>query len=130
MGQAMSSKILTEKGKLISRTSVWPIVDEHTHNDTWKQSLESYTSHLTEALGAKMAGVPFEADNDVNIPDPDTPEYPPYSDEYKTEEWKPEMDMYTHDEYDKLISARVILSLGDAKQSAKVLHHKRAGMAT
>ena len=67
-------------------------MDEHTHDDTWMQSLESYTSHLTEALGARMAGVPIEAENDANIPDVETPEYLPYSDEYKTEEQKPEMD--------------------------------------
>ena len=116
-----------DKGKVISQTLVWPIVDEHTHDDTWKQSLESYTSHLTEALHPRMAGVPIEADDDTYILDVETPEYLLYSDKYKTEEWKPEMHMYTHDRYDKLISTRVMVPLGDSKQSAKVLHHKRDG---
>ena len=79
-----------------------------------------------------MAGVPIEADDDTNILDAETPEYPSYSDsdEYKTEEQKSEMDTYTHDGYDKLISTRVMPPLGYSKQSAKVLHHKRDGMAT
>ena len=110
-----------DKGKVISQTLVWPIVDEHTHDDTWKQSLESYTSHLTEALHPRMAGVPIEADDDTYILDVD---------KYKTEEWKPEMHMYTHDRYDKLISTRVMAPLEIPSNQPKYYTIRGMGMAT
>ena len=52
IGQAMSSKILTDKGRVLSRTSVWLVPIEHMHDDTWKEKANSYTSLLTDALGA------------------------------------------------------------------------------
>ena len=117
----MSSKILTDKGSVLSWTSVWLVHTEQTHDDTWKEKANSYTSLLTDALGARMAGIPPNADDDENVHDAETPEYPPYEDDLCNEEKRPEVDNYSHDGQDKLISAWVMLPLGDAKQPARVI---------
>ena len=72
-----------------------------------------------------MPGILPNAADDENVLDAETLEYPPYEDDLCKEEKRLEVDDYSHDGYNKLISAQVMLPLGDAKQPARVIRQKR-----
>ena len=123
VGQAMCAKILTEKGKIVHRTSVWPITRAVQNDEAFREQREQFTSTLGEALGARMAGIPAE-DND-EPKEADTPLYEPYEDDEQADVSMPEADHYAPDSYDKLISAKVMLPLGDNKRKGTVKRRKR-----
>ena len=79
-------------GRIDTRTSVWPVPIAQMHDDTWNEKANSYTSLLTDALGARRAGILPNANDDENVPDAETPEYPPYEDDLCKEEKRPEVE--------------------------------------
>ena len=48
VGQAMSSKILTRKGKIVHRTSVWPLSVEKSHDPSFTAQREQFDTDLKE----------------------------------------------------------------------------------
>ena len=57
IGQAMCSKILTNKGKVIHHSSVWPIND--IDDDRYKERFADFNFSLKESIGAHlMNGLP------------------------------------------------------------------------
>jgi hypothetical protein len=63
IGQAMCSKILTVKGKVISRTSVIPLMEVEKHDVVVRKQIEEYDKALPDALGDRARGIdPPESD--------------------------------------------------------------------
>jgi hypothetical protein len=119
IGEAMCSKLLTVKGKQISRTSVIPLSTEDRNSQPIQRQLQEFDHSLKEELGARAEGLPVNAVTD------DTPEYEPYFDETMSEPIVvKEADEYDLDTYHKLISARALLPRGDTKAPAKVIKRK------
>jgi hypothetical protein len=79
ISQAMCSKLLTIKGKEISRTSVIPLSIEDRNSQPIQKQIQDFDQELTEALGERAIGLPVNAVVD------DTPEYEPYFDDTMTE---------------------------------------------
>ena len=124
VGQAMSSKILTDKGKVIHRTSVWPLSVEKSHDPSFQAQKEQFDDNLRQVLGQRMEGLAPGDDVDDEYAT-ETPHYQPYEDDEQEDVTKPEMDEYTTDSYDKLISAKVMLPLGDSLRPGQVVRRKR-----
>ena len=77
----MSSKILTDKGgKVIYRTSVWPLSAEKSHNETFTAQREQFNANLKAVLGARFEGMPIEED-EAEEDGTDTPFYDAYEDD-------------------------------------------------
>ena len=124
VGQAMCGKVLTAKGKIIHRTSIWPIKKETRLDDGFKEASAAYTTQLTAALGNRMAGIPLAEDEHDEYGD-ETPTFEAYEDDEQSDVRVPEADDYAPDAYDKLISAKVILPVGDNNQKGTVRKRKR-----
>ena len=77
----MCYKVLTEKGHIISRTSVWPISAEHTHDTDFQQKYKEFNSNLCDALGDRMAGILPKPDDPEEQINTDTPYYEAYQDD-------------------------------------------------
>ena len=122
VGQAMCAKVLTEKGKIVHRTSVWPINRDLQMDDAHKAQQTTYMENLQAALGDRMAGILIDADDDH---DADTPTFEAYEDDEQPDVRMPEADDYAPDAYDKLISAKVMLPLGDDQRKGTVRRRKR-----
>ena len=125
VGQAMSSKILTSKGKIVHRTSVWPLSIEKSHDESFAAQKEQFNDSLKEALGARMEGLPPEEDEEPTEDSNATPHYEAYEDDEQGDVRKPEIDDHKVDSYDKLISAKVMLPLGDSLRPGQVKRRKR-----
>jgi hypothetical protein len=120
VGQAMCSKLLTSKGREISRTSVVPISIEDKNNEVCKKQLQQFDEDLRKALGDRMEGIPVQ-DND------DSPVHEPYWDDTMTESqdsYSPPDD-FDLDELNKYINARVLIPHGGQIVSGRVLKRKR-----
>ena len=118
----MRSKILTNKGKVIHHSSVWPIDD--IDDDRYKECFADLNFSLKESIGAHlMNGLPPE-DNDGDKFSINTPTYEPYEDDQTPKQDTPEVEDYQGDSFDKLISARVSLPVAGTQQQRKVLRQK------
>ena len=125
VGQAMSSKILTRKGKIVHRTSVWPLSVEKSHDPLFTAQREQFDTDLKEALGNRFEGLDPEEGDDPAEEGNDTPFFEAYEDDEQKDTRVPEADDYKVDAYDKLISAKVMLPLGDSKRPGQVIRRKR-----
>lgn len=123
VGQAMCSKILTAKGKVISRTSVWPIPLTDSNDDQHKECVQQFETDLKQALGDRVNGIPPENDNEPDV-EANTPLFDTYEDDKEKMERMPEVDNFTNDSYDKLISAKVMLPVSGTNQHGIVKHRK------
>ena len=125
VGQAMSSKILTRKGKIVHRTSVWPLSVEKSHDPSFTAQRDQFDTDLKEALGNRFEGLDPEEGDDPAEEGNDTPFFEAYEDDEQEDTRVPEADDYKVDAYDKLISAKVMLPLGDSKRPGQVIRRKR-----
>ena len=125
VGQAMSSKILTAKGKIVHRTSVWPLSVEKSHDETFTAQKEQFNDSLREALGNRADGLPPGDEDEPDEYNTATPHYEAYEDDEQGDVRKPDMDEHKVDSHDKLISAKVMLPLGDSLRSGQVKRRKR-----
>ena len=107
VGEAMSCKILTEKGKIVSRTSVAPLTVEHRNDPAVHKQVESYDRNLADVLQDRIAPAAPDPENDD-----EQPTYQPYEDDNGVEYTPPEADEHDHDAFDKLVSAEVLLKRG------------------
>jgi hypothetical protein len=118
VGQAMSSKLLTQKAQEISRTSVIPLSVEDKNNPAIQEKINEYNKSLEEALGERMAGIPIDTDDEI-------PQFESYGDESKGDEpTMDEADVLDYDEYHKFISAQVILPRSGEKAVGRVIKRK------
>ena len=124
IGDALCARILTEKGRFVSRTSVFPLTEEEQRSEAVKERQEQYELSLKEALGKR-----FELAKDV-MTDPDevTPEhvdYEPILPEDPSIVPLSEADEVQHEAFDQYISARVCVPQGDNMVYGTVKRRKR-----
>jgi Reverse transcriptase (RNA-dependent DNA polymerase) len=118
IGQAMCCKLLTNKARVISRTSVVPLTIEDKNSILVKEQIETYDNDLKTALGDRMQG--------IEIPDNDgIPEYEPYEDTTTEPIIIPEADDIDLDATHKFLSARVMLPHGGQLSTGRVIRRKR-----
>jgi hypothetical protein len=65
IGQAMSSKLLTEKAQEISSTSVIPLIIEDKNNPAMKEKIKAYNKDLSESLGERIADIPIDTNDEI-----------------------------------------------------------------
>ena len=58
VGEAMSAKILTDKGHTVHRTSVFPITEEEQRSKTFTAKTARYEESLAAHVGARQANSP------------------------------------------------------------------------
>ena len=91
-GQAMCSKIITNKGKVIHHSSVWPIDD--IDDDRYNKCFADFNFSLKASIGAHlMNGLPPDDDDgdEFNI---NTPACEPYEDDQTPKQDTPEVEDY------------------------------------
>ena len=124
VGDFLCARILTDKGRFVSRTSVFPLKPEELSNDEVKKKLEAYETMLKDKLGERYKPLP-EDDEDV---EETTPQYEPYEpiepDDTAPDELA-EADEIQHEAFDKYISARVYMPQGDQLSYGTVRRRKR-----
>jgi hypothetical protein len=119
IGQAMCSKLLTVKGKEISRTSVIPLSIAGKNSKPVQQLIDDFDQELKKVLGDRAAGLPVNAIVD------DTPEFEPYLDDTMSEPIiVKDADDSDLDTYHKLISAWSLRPRGEERAPARVIKRK------
>jgi len=122
VGEAMCAYVLTSKGQIISRTSVFPLSVADENSEAIKMKKDAYMKSLAEKLGDRMAGEVFEDDEPDEYPDNVRYE----DDEPATVEETLEVDeLGEEDAYDRYISAKVLLPSGDEMLYGTVKSRKR-----
>ena len=127
VGQALCSKILTKKARIVCRTSVFPLSVEDLNSEVVKQQLQEFTDSLREVLRERADGIEVNELIEDDIGE-ETPQYEPYGDDDdKTgvDLTMPEADDFDHDAYDKYIAARIVVPKGDTITYGKVVRRKR-----
>ena len=105
VGQAVCSKILTAKGKVIHCSLVWPVQANNNDDERNKECFDDYTQMLCQSLGAQMmAEIAEDEENDDEFTN-DTPTFVPYEDEASKQQKAIEIEDYPTDSFDKFISA-------------------------
>ena len=130
VGEALCARVLTAKGKLISRTSVFPLKREDQENESVQARKLNYEQSLKTVL---KDGYETKQEDDENPEDPDdqgdvTPThelYDPSTDGDPKDSQLVEADDLSHEYYDRYVSARVCLPQGDQASYGKVLSRKR-----
>ena len=124
IGDALCARILTEKGRFVSRTSVFPLTEEEERSELVKERQKSYGLSLKEALGSR-----YELAKDMKTdPEEETPEhidYEPILPEDSKVEPLAEADEVQHEAFDQYISARVCVPQGDNMVYGTVRRRKR-----
>jgi len=130
VGQAMCYWILPANGVPIARSTVQPISKADRDSEEVKSELKELDAAITSKLVSQAEMDESERDV-VVIPDylrhhdDDDDVLTPYFDPIEPEADMPEADAFTHEEYDKYISAEVILPKGDQMILGKVIARKR-----
>ncbi|MEL6803974.1 MAG: hypothetical protein AAFO91_09360, partial [Bacteroidota bacterium] len=122
VGQVMCSKVLTDTGNVLSRTSVFPLNTEDVNNESVQKQIEEYDKKLSETLKSQPS---TEALPDTDIHE--TPTYEPYEDDHSENKPLDDADAFEHEAYDKYISSRVMVPRGDKVMSGIVKQRKRDG---
>ena len=133
VGEALCAHILTAKGKLISRTSVFPLRREDLENESVQARKLQYEQSLKEALkeGYKPLSdddVEDEEASNITKKESDTPTHDPYE-PYLEDDPKDtqllEADDLSHEYYDRYVGARARLPQGDKASYGEVIARKR-----
>jgi len=130
VGQAMCYWILPASGVPIARSTVQPISKVDRDSEEVKMELKELDAAITSKL-VNQAEMDELERNVVVIPDylryhdDDDDALTPHFDPIEPEAEMPEADAFTHEEYDKYISAEVILPKGDQMVLGKVIARKR-----
>jgi hypothetical protein len=128
-GQAMCYWVLTATGKPIARSTVQPIAEEDMMTEVVKLELQSFD----ETISLKLTQDADQSE-DINLPDYlgyfddnilDEQYETPLYESVEPEATMPEMDDFTLDDFDKYISAEVLLPKGDEMVLGKVIGRKR-----
>ena len=72
IGDALCAKILTEKGRQVSRTSVFPLTEAENNSDAIKEKKRIFTEELKKNLGSKhtiIKGTPDDGDEATPTPE-------------------------------------------------------------
>ena len=97
----MCSKILTAKGTVIHRSSMWPVHANNNDDETNKERFDDYTQMLCQSLGAQMmAEIAEDEENDDEFAN-DTPTFVPYEDEASKQQKPIEIEDYPTDSFAK-----------------------------
>jgi Reverse transcriptase (RNA-dependent DNA polymerase) len=124
VGDALCSRVLTDKGTIVNRTSVFPLSDEERRSEQVVVQKQSYEDLLKVALGKHYIlakDVPNEEGEDT----PEFQEYEPILEEEPKVEPLQEADDTEVETLDKYISARVYLPQGDSKSYGTVKRRVR-----
>ena len=121
VGAAMCYDVLNAKGRIVTRTSVFPLTTAEWHDTAIKEQMSEFSNTLKQKLGDRIRGI---APEDPNDPD-DTPTFDPYEDDQTKPHTVPEADDMQEPDYDKYIAARVSLPRGEGTMPARVMKRKR-----
>ena len=125
-GDAMSAWILTDKGRFVHRTSVFPIKEEEWSTDAFKQRVADFEAKLKERLKEGYNPLEPSPDDDEDV---ETPTHEPYDPmDSQDEPALPELaeaDDIQQEAFDCYISARVRVPRGDDWAYGTVKRRKR-----
>ena len=124
IGDAICARILTEKGKFVSRTSVFPLTSEETRSDTIRDRQKQFEESLKKALGNRFA-LAKDVLSDEEEETPVLMDYEPVEEGDPTPELAQEADEVQHEAFDKYISSRVCIPQGDSMVYGTVKRRKR-----
>ena len=125
-GDAMSSRILTEKARFVHRTSVFPIKEEEWSTDAFKERVANFEASLKERLKDRCNPLTPSPDDDKEVETPTYEAYQPI--DSRDEPALPELaeaDEIQHEAFDRYISARVKVPRGDDWAYGTVKKRKR-----
>jgi Reverse transcriptase (RNA-dependent DNA polymerase) len=121
IGQAMCSRILTQNGTEISRTSVVPLTTDDKNNEVIKNKMAEFDDKLKSSLGDRIAGIPLDdIDQDIQEFEP----YENYEDDDPTPR-VPDADEHDIDSYHNFIQGKVNIPQGGQAVSGRVIGRKR-----
>lgn len=123
VGDVLTARILTPKGKFIFRTSVFPLKPDELMSDEVKKKIEDYEISLKDAL--REGYLPMPDDGDDRETTPAFEPYEPTDEGDKVQEDLAEADEIQHEAFDKYISARVYMPQGDKLAYGTVRRRKR-----
>lgn len=110
VGDHMSCKVLIANGRLINRTSIFPLSEQELSTTAVKDAIVAYDKQLDDALGERAQPV---LETDYISPGEreifESPEFEPYEDEHQPDVSMPEADTMDFEGFDKYISARLML---------------------
>ena len=128
-GDAMCSKVLTEKGTTRVYSSVFPLSIEDRNSEVVKSKIVEYEAELLSKLRERAAGLePINEEYiDADEDELNTPDYGVYHDENDVKAHEmPEVDDYDHGFFDKYIAAHIMIPDPDGVlRKAKVTKRKR-----
>jgi Reverse transcriptase (RNA-dependent DNA polymerase) len=104
VGDKMCSKILVKTGRVIVRSSVFPLSAADRSNDAIIKLQGDYEASLSEQLKQWSEGIPDDGGDE-----PQETAFVPYEDDSTPAFEMPEADEFTHEAYDKYISAQLML---------------------
>lgn len=124
VGDALCAKILPASGRIISRTSVFPLNVEEQNSPAVNELKQQFSTHLEQKLKDRFLPLdPNEVPEDEKTPELE--HYVPLEEgDQETPEIQ-EADDYDHDAYDRYITARVMLPQGDTMSYGTVKKRKR-----
>jgi hypothetical protein len=94
VGQAMSSRLLTNKAQVISLISFIPLSTEDRNSKIVEQQLVKFNEEVADALGDRIAGIPPDSEEEETIV--------PYDDESRESPHSvPDTDDFDDDSYHK-----------------------------
>jgi hypothetical protein len=100
VGQAISSRLLTNKAQVISRTSVIPLSTEDRNYKIVEQHFVKFNKEVADALGDRIAGKPPDSEEEETIV--------PYEDDSGEMTYSvPDIDDFDDDSYHKFTSAKL-----------------------
>ena len=126
----MCSKVLSYKGKVIHRTSVFQIPAEDINTEAFKDTCNVYKQQLAQNVGQRDPsaddGFMIEDEMDTCLANAqDNEEDTPQFDFFDTDSQMPEADDVDFDAYDKFISAKVMLPSKGVHKLGTVRKRKR-----
>ena len=114
VGTNMCYKVLTHKGKVISRSSVFPLQLSDIHDETIVKEKEKFEEDLKRVLNHRMAPMPDGNGDNADPEGNETPTFEPYESPEQPKVEVPDDDDVEVESFDKYISARVQLPRGDS----------------
>ena len=121
VGDVLCARILTAKGKFVSRTSVFPLTPDELTSDAVKKKMEAYETTLKDVLGDKYKPMPEDEEESTPMHEP----YEPIEPDDTAIDELAEADEIQHEAFDKYISARVCIPQGDQMSYGTVRRRKR-----
>jgi hypothetical protein len=116
IGQAMTAKVLTDSGRVMVRSSVFPLTEEDKRSEGIALRLGNFDAAIASRLGAGMPSEPDSPDDDE----------PPVYDAAPDEHREPDADDVDFETMDRYTGAEILLPQGvDSAVVGKVIGRKR-----